>query len=121
MDKSDTAIGAVGVTDFLEHYGVKGMKWGKRGASVPASADAEKATAIKQKVKTGKIKAVSNAELQAAINRMQLEQNFKRLSVNEKSAVSRWVASTLMEVGKREVQQQLAKKLVRKAATGGIG
>jgi hypothetical protein len=120
MDGSATAPGADSVTAFLKHYGVKGMRWGKKKASVPASADSDKATAIKAKAKVGKAKALSNKELQEVINRMQLEQNFKRLTVNEKTAVSRWISSTLMEVGKREVQTQIAKRLVRKAATGGV-
>lgn len=113
------------VENFLAHYGVKGMKWGRRKAQVAPSADAEKVTAIKAKAKTGKAKALSNAELQAAINRMQLEQNFKRLSVNEKPAVSRFISSTLLEIGKREVQSAVAKKVAgavaRKVATGGVG
>jgi hypothetical protein len=59
------------------------------------------------------------------MNRMRMEQDFKRLSVNEKSVVSRWVSSTLLEIGKREVQTALAKKVAgtvaKKLATGGAG
>jgi hypothetical protein len=59
---------------------------------------------------------------------MQLEQDFKRLAVNEKSQISRMVSSMLLEAGKREVQAYAAKKLtvgavkglVKKAATGGV-
>jgi hypothetical protein len=114
MDQATT------VDDILAHFGVKGMKWGKR-SSAPSSADAEKATAIKVKAKKSKTESLSNAELQAAINRMQLEQNFKRLRVNEKSAATRFISSTLMEIGKREVQATLAKKVAKKVATGGLG
>lgn len=110
------------VEDFLAHYGVKGMKWGKRKTDVGASQDSSASTMARAKAKGDKsgVKVLSNKELQTAINRMNLEQQFKRLSVNEKSAVNRWISSTLLEIGKREVQQQIAKgvvKAVSKAAT----
>lgn len=112
------------VDDVLMHFGVKGMKWGSRKSTAPASADAAKKESVKTAVKTDKIKSVSNADLQAAINRMQLEQNYKRLAVNEKPAVTRFISSTLLEIGKREVQAAAAKKIgaavARKIATGGV-
>lgn len=113
------------VDDFLAHYGVQGMKWGVRGGKTreAPSQDSATAKAIRARAKTSKSKALSNAELQTAINRMNLEQQFKRLSVNEKPAIQRWVASTLLEIGKREVQVAAGKKLAaavaKKVATGG--
>jgi hypothetical protein len=113
--------------DFLAHFGVKGMKWGVRRSSKAKEApshDAATATAIKKRAKAGKVKVLSNTELQQAINRMNLEQQFKRLSVNEKPAVQRWVASTLLEIGKREVSTAAGKKLgamvAKKVVTGGV-
>lgn len=112
----------------LAHYGVKGMRWGQKKAARPVSAEAAAKSEVKTQVKKNKISAVSNADLQAAIRRMQLEQDFKRLAVNEKSQISRMVSSILLEAGKREVQAYAAKKLtvgavkavVKKAATGGV-
>jgi hypothetical protein len=120
--------GGVSATEeFLAHYGVKGMKWGtKKAAKLPKegpSKDAQTALDIRARAKRSKPKALSNAELQQAINRMNLEQQFKRLSVNEKPAIRRWMASTLLEIGKREVQVSLGKKVAatvaKKVATGG--
>lgn len=106
----------------LVHYGVKGMKWGHRKSKV-TSEDAARSKSVRTAVKKGGIQSVSNKELQDAINRMQLEQNFKRLKVNDQNAATRWISSTLLEIGKREVQQQIAKKVagaaLKKAATGG--
>lgn len=111
------------VENVLVHFGVKGMKWGQRKKDNPASSDSAAKTTTKTAVKKKGVHTVSNADLQAAIRRMQLEQDFKRLSVNEKPAIQRWVASTLLEMGKREVQQRVAKKVagaaIKKAATGG--
>jgi hypothetical protein len=114
------------VDTFLAHYGVKGMRWGVRGGKTPKespSKDSAAATALRNRAKVSKVKALSNTELQQAINRMNLEQQFKRLSVNEKPPVQRWIASTLLEIGKREVQVAAGKKLAsvvaKKVATGG--
>lgn len=112
------------VEDFLKHFGVVGMKWGHHKAKVPASGDAQKSLDIRAKAKKGKARALTNKELQLAINRMNLEQQFKRLSVNERPPIQRWVASTLLEIGKREVQTAIAKKvtstIAKKVATGGV-
>lgn len=122
MDRADTSGGAdrrgvTTVNDFLQHYGVKGMKWGRRGKAVKESPSAESsaATAIRARAKTSKVKALSNKELQEAINRMNLEQQFKRLSTNERPVVTRFIASTLLEIGKREVQATIAKKVAKTA------
>lgn len=111
------------VEDFLAHYGVKGMRWGVRGgksAKEAPSADAAKSKAIRARAKKGKPRVLSNEELQTAINRMNLEQQFKRLTVNEKPAVTRFISSTLMEIGKREVQATIAKKVAKRAVRGGV-
>lgn len=111
--------------DFLAHFGVKGMKWGKhRGPKEGASKDASSALALRARAKRSKPKALTNAELQQAINRMNLEQQFKRLAVNERPPVQRFIASTLLEIGKREVQVAVSKKIAgvvaKKIATGGL-
>ena len=121
IDNLGTEVKHMDVDDVLQHFGVKGMKWGKRKNT--ASGDSAQATSTRTTAKKKGVHTVSNNELQAAIRRMQLEQDFKRLSVNEKSAVTRWVSSALLEIGKREVQQRVAKKVattvIKKAATGG--
>lgn len=111
------------VEEFLQHYGVAGMRWGRRKEKGPASDDASQKTTIKTKAKESGLQTLSNKDLQDAINRMNLEQQFKRLSVNEKPAVTRFISSTLLEIGKREVQTAVAKKVsiavAKKIATAG--
>lgn len=118
------------VTDHLEHFGVKGMKWGqklrdRKALKNKSSADSSKSIKIRDTAKKATPKALSNAQLKTAIERMNLEQNFKRLAVNEKSGIARWISSSLMEIGKREVQTFAAKKIAgvvaKKVATGGLG
>lgn len=125
MGRSESSAGADSlnsVENILKHYGVKGMKWGSRLSRKPKetpSADAARALLLRDRAKRSKPRALSNAELQEAINRMNLEQQFKRLSTNERNVASRFIANTLLEAGKREVTSVVAKKaakLVTKAA-----
>lgn len=80
--------------DELEHYGIKGMKWGVRkkhdsgsgSSSTPAkpkptmSADAKHASKIKSKVKTQGRDSLSNDEMQDLVKRMNLEQQYSNLN-----------------------------------------
>jgi uncharacterized Fe-S cluster-containing MiaB family protein len=117
---SGSATGRVtSVADFLQHYGVKGMKWGKR--KNPASSDSAASKTVKVAAKKKGIHTVSNKDLQTAIERMRLEQDFKRLKVNDQSVATRWISSTLLEVGKREVQARVAKKIAGGIAKKAVG
>jgi hypothetical protein len=96
------------VDDILEHYGVKGMRWGIRrrsGATSPGSDDYQRSTAAKAKIKTGGgTKALSNKELQDLVTRMNLEQQFSRLQPpTKKKKAATFVASVLANVGKQQV------------------
>jgi hypothetical protein len=72
------------VDEFLAHYGVKGMHWGvrrDRGTHGPSSADHQQVVSIGQKINThGGIHALSNDELETVNKRLNLEQNFHRLT-----------------------------------------
>lgn len=85
--------------DFLEHFGVKGMKWGVRkkesrvsvatgpggrirttgGHNRPPSSDAVKAARLRQKSKKSSVKSLSNEELATLLKRMNLERQYKDL------------------------------------------
>lgn len=73
----------MGTKDYLQHYGVLGMKWGrKKGSSSVTvvrthnSEDHEKRVALKQK----KLREMTNDELRAYTQRMALEKSYKELS-----------------------------------------
>lgn len=59
------------VDEYLMHYGVLGMKWGKR-----------KARASKSSEQAPKKRRMSNKELQARIKRLKLEKEFAQLTAS---------------------------------------
>lgn len=79
---------------YLEHYGVKGMKWGVvrakattlgraggsavKGAYKP-SKDAVEAQRAMARAKLGGVQNLDNREMQRVINRMNLERQYKEL------------------------------------------
>lgn len=100
--------------EVLEHYGVKGMKWGvhKRGSrqTEPTSADAARVGDIKTRVKTQKTtRILSNEELRTALDRMRLEQEFTKLSNGlDKTRVQKgkmFLGKLLIDTGKQSVEQ----------------
>lgn len=104
MDQSVPRPGADVVEDFLKHYGVKGMKWGRRKADrLPASSEATAATAAVKKAKSNSVKSLTNEELRTAIQRMQLEQQFNQL--RPKGPVEhgrKFVTQTILQIGKEQ-------------------
>lgn len=80
----------------LYHYGVKGMKWG-RGKSSTSSSTKKKGKSNTND-KQDKIKLMSDDELRKAINRMQLEQQYSKLSPSTVSSGKKY-AQKIMKTG----------------------
>jgi hypothetical protein len=70
--------------EFLQHFGVKGMKWGVRRNQpkkpVRRSADAKKAKTILERRERSGTSSLSNNDIQIAIRRLQLEQQLGQLT-----------------------------------------
>lgn len=123
-DLTGSELGEAAVRELF-HYGVKGMRWGVRtkdrasqkaptsvevtqtkpgkfakatgGANHPAHPDAINALAARQKAKASTTDALSNAELQQAVNRMQLEARYTQLQFqsDRRSRGARFAAGLL--------------------------
>lgn len=119
--------------EILEHHGIKGMHWGvrrsrgsdglvggssKKTSSHPLSDDAKRAQETHARIKSaGGTHVVSNQDLQHLVNRMNLEQQFSRLSLqNGSRAGSKFAKEILTNVGKQQIT-----KLASDAVTKAIG
>lgn len=100
----------------LQHYGIKGMRWGVRrsqkqlakASSAPDSEDVVNKKAAAAKVSsTGSTDSLSNKELQDLVTRMNLEQQFSRLSTGQNGSAQKkgesFAKSILKETGKKQV------------------
>jgi len=85
---------------FIEHYGIPGMKWGKRRAKAvdaePDDPDYAEARATLKKP----LRKVSNKELQNLQTRMNLEQKYSQINkANTPSAKVDRVVKSVLAVG----------------------
>lgn len=112
------------------HYGVLGMKWGKRRQEAKLakigkkakkrdwSSDAEEAA----KIKTKKVSQMSNAELKKINERTRLENEYSNLRKNkkQKGAGAKFVSEVVRETAKDTVKSYttpLAKKYAEKGVS----
>lgn len=137
----EVAAWAQQIGNDIKHHGIKGMRWGVRrknpsgpnpvvvnvdhnklrakgGEGYPPAPDAIKKAATTQKAKASGIKSLSNDELKQAIERMNLENNFKQASTGQKNAGKKFVANLLVNTGKNQAQllaNQAASQAVKQA------
>ena len=97
------------VDDFLTHYGVLGMKWGRRKSSGSGSTGttAKPAGNKSEDYKTAKglqrkkLSDMSNKEIETLTKRLQLETSYRRLTAPTKSKGKQFVETALSNVGKK--------------------
>ena len=139
----------------LVHYGIPGMKWGRRSGSSKSSsgsvrgrktsADSSSGKSTKGKSVDGKggyrqglvtkkrkfqtkgqkqqakinndLKTMSDKQLRDRINRMQMEQQYKKMMTPEKSAARKQVEQILINEGKN-IATQMLRDEIKKAMKG---
>ncbi len=69
-------------SEFLSHYGKKGMKWGvrKQTVKVGASKDSKRVTNISKKAQKHTVKSLTSRELKEFNARMELETKFNSMN-----------------------------------------
>lgn len=117
--------------EFLEHFGIKGMRWGVRretsnGDETPsigshlkfrrkpqtihdsdASSDFQKAKEAKLKMKEKGASSLSNKEMQDLVNRMNLEKQLSTLTAKDKSQYRSMVEKNLTQAMSKGMKQAL--------------
>lgn len=117
--------------DSLKHYGVMGMHWGvrKNRSGVRTGRptahreadheDAVRAKAIRAKVRRSGVDSLSNAELQALIQRMNLEGQYGNMSARSKNAGRKFIEDITVSTVKN-VTAEYAKAGVKKGVEFGV-
>jgi len=103
--------------ETLEHYGVPGMKWGKRRAAK----NARKADNAQRAEARAKVKDMSDDDLKSAINRLKLEKEFKTLNAHQVSEGQKIVGDILKDVGKQYAKNYITNSLNSATKPGALG
>ena len=95
----------------LVHYGVPGMKWGRRKRTSGRSAKQARASKLHKEIKD-----LSDSELRARIARIQMEKQYMQLSSppSKASAGKKMAQELLVNTGK-----QIAAEALKKGITSG--
>lgn len=86
------------VNDFIEHHGVLGMKWGRRGSGSsrgPASAESRRVSDLKNRPKH----TLTNKQLKTVNERISLERNFSKMNPSTVKKGAEAAAATLATIG----------------------
>lgn len=94
--------------DYFKHYGVLGMHWGVRKDGSPRRSAPSEDYTYSRELKKKSRKSLSNKELKALSERLNLEQQYDKLNPN------------LIEKGKREAKASLVGKILIGAVTAVI-
>lgn len=148
MNQAEMGVSHSDIDEFLAHYGVPGMRWGHRkpagsgpgpasevqvkttpgkkvktsgGKDRPVHEDAIKAAVGKQIAKKSSTDALSNAELQAVITRMQLEAKYSQLSSRTKSPGRKFIEQMFLNKNMRDQQRDNFNDLEFQVKTNVVG
>lgn len=112
--------------DFLEHHGIKGMKWGVRREKVRQARAAKKESRSREKNWTKEYQQrgkLSDQELQKRVQRLRLENDFARLASEAKlserkraQSLINSVANVSESAAKASRNAELIKKSMKAAA-----
>ena len=121
--------------DEIQHYGVKGMKWGVRKAvqKYKVRRSLKKQSAKRErswKTEYQKRGSMSNADLKKKVERLRLENEFAKLAGEASKGQKAMAKKVIKSVSNQTIKQAspaivtivktVIKKAMAKAATGGI-
>jgi len=90
--------------DVLMHFGILGMKWGRRKGSskITVAKKASEDHSIHTKVKGKQLHELTNAEIKQFAERKSLEKQYKELTKKQVSAGRKFVTDLLITLAKEQ-------------------
>lgn len=95
--------------DILQHFGVLGMKWGKRSKGSTKISKSSPEHKTKQILKKKKLNEMTNQELKTLNERLQLERSYKDLTKSQRSAGQKFVMDLLGSMVKQAAMSYIQK------------
>lgn len=98
--------------DFIQHYGVKGMKWGvrrKKGGVEKSSKPKSKSSSERK----AEVQSMSDTELRSKINRLQMEKQYLDLTAPKTSKGKNEVQKILLNTAKQELTKVAARQTAK--------
>lgn len=99
-------------SEELAHYGILGMKWGRRKGKSSVSSSGSKHQDYLRAHSGKSYKSMSTKELKETNERLQAEKTYKELTSKQKKKGQNWVTNTLKQVGSQQLGKALNKYVV---------
>lgn len=96
----------------LAHYGILGMKWGRRKGNIKVSSASPKHHDYLEAHTKESYKSMSTKKLKQINERLQAEKTYKELTSKQKKKGNNWVTNTLKNVGSQQLGKVLNKYVV---------
>lgn len=109
------------VNDFLEHYGILGMRWGRRKGrtTMPGRPSRKEKMEVsedhkqKMRLRKKKLNQMSNTELKTLNERLQLERQYKELSKQDISSGRKFTNDILTNAAKQTATSYVSKYMTK--------
>lgn len=111
-----------GDKEFLQHFGIPGMRWGRRKSSGGTVHVSSKDHIDKETLKQKPLHAMTNEELRTFTTRVNLEKQYKELTKKPVHPIKKFVKELISNAGKQAAKQVVdaqSKKLVEELLKNG--
>jgi hypothetical protein len=99
-------------SDFLKHYGILGMHWGKRKSKKSPYKDSDEHR-TKETLGKKEIRHLTNAELKTLTERLNLEKNYREAIKKPPSKIKAFVVRAIENSGNVLVSELIKKQMTR--------
>lgn len=102
------AISTEAPIDSMYHFGVMGMRWGRKRSKKPKGPSSEEHQ-IKESLSKKQLRELSNADIKKLTERLQLEKQYRELTKKQMSPGKKFVRDLLINQGKQLLTEYITK------------